>query len=65
MTSSDISHLQIQGSELAHPNIYSIDELLEHINGLVLQVQNFKLPMTQGNNRISRRYPSKGPLLID
>lgn len=50
---------------MAHPNIYSIDELLEHINGLVLQVQNFKLPMTQGNNRISRRYPSKGPLLID
>lgn len=50
---------------MAHPNIYSIDELLEHIKGLVLQVQNFKLPMTQDNNRISRRYPSESPLLIE
>ena len=32
LTSSDTSQGQIQGFELAHPNIYPINELLEYIN---------------------------------
>ena len=52
LTSSDTSQAQIQGFELAHPNIYPIDELLEHMNGLVLQIQNYKVSVTHGNNRI-------------
>ena len=35
---------QIQGSELAHPNIYPIYELLEFLRGSVLQTQSFSSP---------------------
>ena len=43
-----------QGFELAHPNNYHIDELLECMKGLQdLQIQNCRVSMTQGNNRIS------------
>ena len=58
LTSSDTSQAQIQGFELAHPNIYPINELLECMKGLVLQIQNYRISMTQGNNRISERNPS-------
>jgi hypothetical protein len=41
---------------LGHPNIYLINEPLESIKGLVaLQTQNYRIPMTQGNSRISER----------
>jgi hypothetical protein len=40
---------------LDYPNIDPIDELLEHVNGPVLQTQNYNISMTQGNNRISKR----------
>ena len=39
LTSSDTSQAQIQGFELAHPNIYPINELLECMKGLVLLIQ--------------------------
>ena len=57
LTSSDTSQAQIQGFELAHPNIYPINELLECMKGLVLQIQNPRVSMTQGNNRLSKRSP--------
>ena len=65
LTSSDTSQAQIQGFELAHPNIYPINELLECMKGLVLQIQNYRISMTQGNNRISERSPSEVPVLIE
>jgi hypothetical protein len=44
---------------LAHPNIYPIDELLECMKELVLQIKNYRISMTQGDNRLSKRSPSK------
>ena len=46
MTSSATTQAQIQGFELAHPNIYLIYELLEHVKGLTLQNQNCRISMT-------------------
>ena len=64
LTNSATIQAQIQGFELAHPNIYPIYELLECMKGLVLQIQNYRISMTQGNNRISKRSPSEDPVLI-
>ena len=36
---------------MTHPNIYPIYELLEHIKGIVLQIQNYRSSMTLGSNR--------------
>ena len=64
LTSSDTSQAQIQGFELAHPNIYPIKELLKCMKRLVLQIQNYRIFMTRGNNRISERSPSEVSVLI-
>jgi hypothetical protein len=45
--------------------MYPISERLECMKGLVLQVQNYRISMTQGNNSESERSPSEGPVLID
>ena len=34
------------------------------MKGSVLQIQNYRISMTQGNNRISKRSPSEDPVLI-
>lgn len=65
LNSSYTSQAQIQGFELANPNIYSIDELLEYTQGQSYQIQNHSISMTQGNNRIWERYPRKVPVLIE
>lgn len=44
LTSSDTSQAQIQGFKLANPNIYSIYELLEYMEGPVLQIQTTGSP---------------------
>ena len=64
LTNSATTQAQIQGFELAHPNIYPIYELLECMKGPVLQIQSCRISMTQGNNRISKRSPSEDPVLI-
>lgn len=46
LNSSDTSQAQVQDYELAHPNIYSIDELLEFMKGAVLQFQNYRISRT-------------------
>jgi hypothetical protein len=51
------SQAQIQDFELAHLNIYLINELLEHMSKPVVLIQNHRISMTQGNNRISERSP--------
>jgi hypothetical protein len=38
----------IQGFELTHPNTYSIYELLENMNGLILLFQSFRISMATG-----------------
>ena len=62
MTISDAPQAQIQGFQLVHPNIYPIIDLLECMKGLVLQIQNYRISMTQGNSRISERRPSEVPV---
>lgn len=59
LTNSDTSQVQMQGSELAHPNTHPINELLEYMRVLVLMIQNYRISMTQGNNTLSylRRVP--------
>jgi hypothetical protein len=48
---------------LAQPNIYPIYEPLEHMKGLVLQTQSFKISMTQANNKKTKRSPGEDPIL--
>lgn len=48
LTNSATTQAQIQGSELAHSNIYIISELLEHVKWPALQIQSFRISMTQG-----------------
>lgn len=55
LTSLDTSQTQIQVFELGHPNIYTIDELLECFVGSVLHFPSFRISRTQGNNRISQK----------
>ena len=50
LTNSITTQGQTQGLELAHPNIYSTYELLELMKVLVLQIQSYRISMTQGNN---------------
>ncbi|XP_035297564.1 uncharacterized protein C16orf78 homolog [Cricetulus griseus] len=50
--------VQIQGYELAYPNINANYELLEHEKEPVLQLQSHRVSMAQGSNRISERSPS-------
>ena len=50
---------------LAHTIIYLyIDEQLECMK-LVLQIQSYRISMTQGNNRVSKGSPSEVPVLIE
>lgn len=48
---------------MAQPNIYSIDELLKCVKGLVLQIPNIRISMTQGNKVVFQRIPSDIPVL--
>ena len=59
-----ITQAQIQGFELAHPNIYSIYELLECVKRPAPQIQSCRISMTQVRNRISKRTPSEHPVLM-
>jgi hypothetical protein len=62
--SSDTSQDQIQGFELAQLNFCPIDDLLERMQVRVLQIQNYRISMMQGN-KISKRSPSEDPVLIE
>jgi hypothetical protein len=48
---------------VVYSNIYSINELLECMKWLDFQIQNYRISMTQGNSRISKRSPSEDPIL--
>lgn len=49
-TSSPMTQAQVQGSKLSHQNIYPIYELQEHMKGLGMQIQGYRIFMTQGNS---------------
>ncbi|KAL6034118.1 hypothetical protein STEG23_024973 [Scotinomys teguina] len=55
---------QNQDYELAHPNIHFIYELLEHVNGMNLQIQNCRISTTQDNKRTAKRGPSESLLSV-
>ena len=48
LANSASSQAQIYSFELAHPNIYSIYNLLESMKGQVLQIQSCRISVTQG-----------------
>lgn len=48
---------------MAQPNIYSNDELLKCVKGLVLQIPNIRISMTQSNKVVFQRIPSDIPVL--
>jgi hypothetical protein len=52
LTNSANTQPLTQSFEMAHPNIYPIYELLEHMKGPDLQNRSCRIAMTQGNNRI-------------
>lgn len=49
------TQVQIQGFGLVHLKIYTVYELLECMEGLVLLIQSYRISVTQGNNRIAWR----------
>lgn len=49
--------------ELAHINIHFY-EMLEHVRRPDLQLQSYKISMTQGNNKIFEKRPSEVPVSI-
>ena len=57
LTSSATTQAQIQGFELAQPNIHPICELLECVKGPVPEIQSCRIFMTPYNNRISQEFP--------
>ena len=64
LTSSATTQVQIQGYELADLNIHPIYELLEHMKGQDLQIQRYRIFMTQSTNRIPKKSPREDPVLI-
>lgn len=52
LTNSAITQTQIQGFELAHPNIYLRQELLECMKGPILQIQSCRITMAQVQQNI-------------
>lgn len=61
LTNSTIMQAQIQGIEMAQPNIFPIYQGLEHMERPVLWIQRCTIPVTQG--RISESL-YKGPVWI-
>lgn len=58
------SQAQIQGLELACPNIYPIC-ILECRQGPALEIGNYRISVTQDNDRISNRSVNKIPVLLE
>jgi hypothetical protein len=64
LTNSATIQAQIQGFELAHPNIYSIYELLKHLKGWSYRTNAACVSMIQDNNRLSKRSLGQDPVLM-
>ena len=63
LTNPATTQAQNQGYELAHPNIHFIYELLAHVKGTNLQIQNIRISTTQ-DSRIAKRSSTESPLLV-
>lgn len=64
LTDSATIQIQIQDSEMAHPNTYLIYKLLERVKEPVLLIQNGRIFMSWGSNRISQWSSDKDPVLM-
>jgi hypothetical protein len=62
LNNSATTQAQILGFELANTKTYLIYELLEHVIGLALQLQSYRISMTQGNHRITKRSHDENPI---
>lgn len=63
-TNSALTQSHIQSFKLAYLYIYTVYELMELVNAVVLQNQSIMISVTQGNHMISERNPSEGPELM-
>lgn len=61
LTNSATTQAQIQGFELACPNVHP---MLEHLMGVVLQNQSCGISLTQDSRRIAERTLGEGPVLM-
>jgi hypothetical protein len=61
----DTSQAQIQGFKLAHPIIYTTDELLDCMRGLVLQTQGCGISITQDSIRVFGRSSCEAPVSME
>ena len=59
------SQAQIQGFELALPNIYPMHKLLDCMKEPILHMKNYRIFMAQGSNRMSERSPREDPALTE
>lgn len=59
MTNSATTQAQIQGFELARPNIYLRHELLECMKEPILQIQSCRITMTQGTTEYLKGIPAR------
>ena len=57
LTNSATIQAYIQRFELAHPNIYLMYELLEHMKEPILQIQSCRSTMIRGNQGCLRGVP--------
>lgn len=53
---------QNQGYNSAHSDTYLVFEPVDYVKGLDLQIHSCKISMTQGNNMMSKKSPSEGPV---
>lgn len=64
LTNSVATCDQIQESELANLKGNTICQVLEHVEGLVLLIQSYRISMTHRNNRRTGRRPCEDPILM-
>lgn len=57
LTNPAATQVQNQGYQLAHPNIHLIYGLFEHKKWMNLQIQHYRISMTQYSNRFHRGAP--------
>ena len=60
LTNPAPTQAQKQSYELADANIHGTYEMLEHVKGMNLQIQNSRIVMTQ-DNRLSTESSSESP----
>lgn len=63
-TNHEVAQAQNQDYDLICPNILPIYHALEHVKEADTQTQSFRISITYGNNRITKRSSNEGPASI-